>query len=417
MLMSQQEYDVHFQSTRRLHIRLELLNQFDNVIDRLDGVSTNGSINLSGKSTYRRTGNLSMVVNNKKVLPSPTSKIWFNRKVRIYTGLQDYNDKIHWFKMGIFLIKDADISHTKDGVNISIELLDSMANLDGTFSGSSPNEIKLLPEGVTISEAIKATVTSLGKISVDNIVVNGSEALLPYEITKEPNSTIYETLEELIQLYMGYEFFFNEDNYFIVQKIKDTKYDPISWDFTQNKMDLILEYSSKVDFSNVKNAIHVWGKKMDSGSQAYWVYKNKYTRNSISERNSLSNKQKGDICFVGKENKSYCWNGSNWDELNFNVIPEFNIENIGERNHVYSDDKIFNNDQAMLRAEYELEQKSNLAETVNISCLPIYFLVPNSKIKLYDEKSNIDGEYKINEVTIPLDISSSMSVSATKIYY
>lgn len=417
MLMSQEEYNVHFQKTRTLHIRLELLNQFDNAIERIDGLSTNGNINLSGNSTYRRTGNLTLVIKNKTLLPSPESKIWFNRKVRVFIGLSDYSSVIHWFKMGIFLIKSVEINHSKQQKTLSLDLTDLMSNLDGTFSGTLDYQTELLAKGLTISEAIRSVITSLGKVSIDSIRVNGSDALLPYDLDKDPSSTIYDLVKELMDLYMGYEFFVNEDNYFLVQKIKDTKDDAVAWDFTQNKMDLIIDNTTKMDFSNVRNKVYIWGKKLEDGTQPNWIYHNRYARNNIVNMNAVTDKVKGDICYVSNEHKSYFWNGSAWSLLNFNVIPEFNSESIGVRSHVYSNDSLYNNDQAMLRAEYELEQKSNLAETVSFNCAPIYFLTPNTKIKLLDEETGIDGDYRIDDITVPLDISSTMSVNATKLYY
>lgn len=410
MIMSQQEYNIHFQRVRTLHIKLELLNQFDNVIDRIEGISTDGSINLSGNSAYRRTGSLSLVVKNKSLLPSPSSRIWFNRKIRVYVGLSGHDDVAHWFNQGIFLIKKVDIDRSTNEHKMSLDLVDLMATVDGTFSGQLGIETELLAKGITISEAMRLTLSSLGKVSVDNIIVNGNNVLLPYDLEKDATSTVYDVMSELLGLYMGWEFFVNVHGFYVVQKIKDTKNDPIAWDFTENKMDLVITSSSTINFDNVKNSVVVWGKKLDNGTQPHWIYRNRFARNTISERNLISNKTKGDICFVKNEDKSYCWNDSSWGVLGFNVVPEFNVESIGERLHTFSDDKIFNNDQAMLRAEYELEQKSNLAETINMSCSPIFGLESNEKIRLED------GDYRIDDISVPLGMET-MSITATKLYY
>ena len=46
--------------------------------------------------------------------------------------------------------------------------------------------------------------------------------------------------------------------------------------------------------------------------------------------------------------------------------------------------------------------------------LPIYYLEPNIRIRVRDIESNIYGDYMINTITVPLDINSSMSLTATK---
>ena len=53
-------------------------------------------------------------------------------------------------------------------------------------------------------------------------------------------------------------------------------------------------------------------------------------------------------------------------------------------------------------------------ESININCIPQYFLQPNTKIAIYDDITKIDGEYIINKITIPLSYNGMMSISATR---
>ena len=50
-----------------------------------------------------------------------------------------------------------------------------------------------------------------------------------------------------------------------------------------------------------------------------------------------------------------------------------------------------------------------------MSVIPVYHLQPNDHIYVRDDKSNINGEYVINKLTIPLGYNKTMSISATKI--
>lgn len=54
-------------------------------------------------------------------------------------------------------------------------------------------------------------------------------------------------------------------------------------------------------------------------------------------------------------------------------------------------------------------------ESTTINTIPIYYLEPNTRILIRDEKSNIDGEYLVSKITIPLTYNGTMNLTATKI--
>lgn len=53
--------------------------------------------------------------------------------------------------------------------------------------------------------------------------------------------------------------------------------------------------------------------------------------------------------------------------------------------------------------------------TVNITCLPMFFLEPNIRIKLRDEASDIYGDYIIKSFSISLSNLSTMNITCTKV--
>ena len=66
------------------------------------------------------------------------------------------------------------------------------------------------------------------------------------------------------------------------------------------------------------------------------------------------------------------------------------------------------------RIEELLTNHSYCTENVNISTTPVYNLVPNYKIHLRDDNCNINGEYTITKISIPLSYKKMMSITATK---
>ena len=61
-----------------------------------------------------------------------------------------------------------------------------------------------------------------------------------------------------------------------------------------------------------------------------------------------------------------------------------------------------------------LYQNTNMGEQISISALPIFYLEPNTRISVADNAAGVNGDYMINSISLPLDINSMMSISATK---
>jgi len=64
--------------------------------------------------------------------------------------------------------------------------------------------------------------------------------------------------------------------------------------------------------------------------------------------------------------------------------------------------------------EEMLYKYSYCIESVNIQTIPVYYLEPNTRIKIRDNNSGINGEYIISKLTIPLTYNGMMSITATK---
>lgn len=417
-LYRQRQYSILYKNrtNRVLKTIINLYNDKNIQVDSLEGITLDGNINIDANGTNRRNGNLILKLDST-LLPKPENKIWFNKCIGIDIQLLDYNGITVPYNMGRFMIDEPTYNKNSNARNVQIMLKDYMSMWDGTFGGNLSHEMLITPQSVSVEQAIISIVQGLSKYSVDGMDIDGSKLLVPKEIRRSPNATIYDALKELVELYMGYEMFFDTNGYFRVQKIKDKRFDPIAWNFTEDNMDLVISNVNTFKFSNIKNSIWVWGNKKDDGTQIKWNYRNRWAREYHSDLDNLTDKQKGDICHIISENSSYLWSGDEWQLLDFKVISQFNIENIGEKIFSYNDDNIFTEQQAKLRAEYELQQTSNFAETISFFCIPIYLLEPNNKIRLKDIDIGINGDYLIDTISVPLNIDSPMNITAHKIYY
>ena len=61
-----------------------------------------------------------------------------------------------------------------------------------------------------------------------------------------------------------------------------------------------------------------------------------------------------------------------------------------------------------------LYQYTNFNENISINCMPIYYLEPNSRITVQSEEAGISDDFIIKSMSIPLDNSGTMTISANR---
>lgn len=66
------------------------------------------------------------------------------------------------------------------------------------------------------------------------------------------------------------------------------------------------------------------------------------------------------------------------------------------------------------RLDELLYEHSYCVESATITTIPVYYLQPNTRIYLYDEDTNLNGDYIISKITIPLSYNGTMSLTTTK---
>lgn len=393
-MVTNEMMEVCLQPVQEKFIRISLLQNFfvdegDNKarkfkkIGEIQGNTIGGSINIDANSAVRRTCSIDMVITDSSFLISESSKIWLDKWFRVELGIRSLKTgEIVWFNKGIYAIHNPSVRYSSAEKTLHIEGLDLMCTLDGTLGGDL-GIITKIPSEAGISESIKTTVWRLGKISQSQIYIEQNDLEMPYDIEKTPTDTIYSILEELRNLYMDWEVFFDENGRFVYQKIKNRyvanpvpNYDNdiITFNFLEEH-DLVVDYNVQYLFDNVKNKIVVWGKLRDDGLQVHYELINNNDNSPFSVNKNLG------------------------------TIPMSIV-----------DDKIFTEEQARQRCEYELYKHNNMCETVEISCIPLYFLDVNKLIEFNKPEIKLSGKFLIDNITIPLDSAGTASLSAHKVY-
>ena len=66
------------------------------------------------------------------------------------------------------------------------------------------------------------------------------------------------------------------------------------------------------------------------------------------------------------------------------------------------------------RLDELIYQHGYCIESATITAIPVYYLQPNTRIHITDNETNINGDYIISKITIPLTYNGMMSITATK---
>lgn len=130
--------------------------------------------------------------------------------------------------------------------------------------------------------------------------------------------------------------------------------------------------------------------------------------------------------------ESYIMTGETWTKVDTSsILPQYqvsaytkntdntspySIDNIEKRVLTVNEDKIYNLDQAQTRADFELQTHSNLNEQIQLNCIQLYFMKPNTILYLYNEKYGIDGKYRVDKISYSLKNSDNMSITCSKLY-
>lgn len=175
---------------QKQYVRITLLNWQEEGIKEIQGELTSGSISKDGASTVRRTCNLGCTVNGGEYnVDDIKMDFSINKKVFIEIGIKNYTDEYPeyeylFFPQGVFFITNLNISSSSTTtVNLTLNLKDKMAGLNGEIGGTFPASTILdsvdtqtesgeyITEKVLIYQIIQELVNHFGGEPINNIVI------------------------------------------------------------------------------------------------------------------------------------------------------------------------------------------------------------------------------------------------------
>lgn len=461
--ITQEDIDILLQQSKITYLKVELLNKNYLILDELQGNLIDGNLSIDAESSIRRTINFNIYVSDSSFIVGENNKFWLDKIIRVYIGyLHLRTNKIKWYKLGLFVINNNSYHYDVSTNSLSMSCSDLTANLTGDRNGYIQSLETTIPVGSVIRNVMISTITELGKIS--NYIVSMDDKVVPYDLQFPTGSTVYNIIEKLRDLYIGYETFFDVDGKFICQKKPSGLNDPISLD---DKLlhPLIISEDLDISFTDVKNVTEIWGKLLESdryaetvtnsGSQ-YNITFDKFelmnemligfkanVNNSVKSTLCINNGTPYPIVYENKEyipqntivkNKTYVvqYNNGYFYFLGENQVhaiskdlnsesPFYIKKDIGEIPQVLSNgdyENIYSSELAQQRADYENWKSTRLNDGIVLNLVVIPWLDVNEKIgytflnkKLRQEKT----QYIIKKIDMSLS-AATMTISAIKFY-
>lgn len=370
------------QPIRNLQTTIQILDDNGDILDTITGKVISGTISYDATSLIRRTGQLTMVV-DENYMPSPKSMMWFGKKFRVYQGVVDmsnYPREAVNFLLGTFWLDTHTLDFNKENRTITLDLSDKMTRWDGVGL-----ETKLkygVKEKIPITEAIKNIVEDRGETDFGYIAKSLDNEVVPYDYEKQPGTQITDILEDLRDMYMSYICGYDALGRFEIKRVdwqKENEVPDPRWEFDStrtDRADLTLSFTETYDLKDVKNRIMVVGSTS---------VKTGFTPQGVIQLND--------------QNSPY------------------SIGAIGTRTKVITNTDLVNDIQCVSQASFELWKASNLQETATIEVAPVYFLKPNDIISITNPVTKQIAKYEITKMSLDLSVEGTMSIDCRKLYF
>lgn len=239
--------------TKEIFVKIISLSWSEIEISNIEGLVTNGTININGNSAVRRTCSLTMQVGD---MPMNEVKdlISIDKKIKLEIGVTNSTTfypeyPILWYPMGLFIITDVSYTHNLQGISISLSLKDKMCMLNGFCGG-------VIPATTDFQKA---------DISTDPTVV------------VEEYPTIYRIIEELVCHFGGEDV----NNINIDSTLGNKIRQAVKWDGDKNKKFLVYHIPSSTENSEETNNIASSENGLTEDTPDWWYMLNETQLNKF----------------------------------------------------------------------------------------------------------------------------------------
>ena len=464
--ITQAQYNTAKQSQRNISIRINLLNFSKQIIDSIEGQVIGGSITSDANSNMRNTCDIQMVVTDSSFNVEAEGKIWMDRYIQIYIGVEDL--KTHqtiWTNKGIYLLNQPTYGYSAESKELSFQGVDMMALLTD-MRGGMLAEAYLIPAGSNVRDVI---ITILGINGFNEYVVDdcknsdGSIQPVPYDMNFDAGSTWWDVLEALQSILPNYQMYFDVDGVFHYETTPYRADESVRIDDDIWKQNVISE-SVSYDFETIKNSVKVLGRThsvdyyatevsvdenivnltipgvtaITDGLLIGFVLKQSiYGEVSLNVNNlgakSLTKMDGTSVTSLAKDEYwTASYNGANnsWQFLgHLQAVGEWMDDNphspffvgnpAGEIKIVLYGgdyDNIMSDELATQRAEWEIYQRCRMNDSITLTSVPIYWSEVNWMVAYTPLGQDVVNQYLIRSITTDLTHDGTQTYNLIRWY-
>ena len=464
--ITQAQYNTAKQSQRNISIRINLLNFSKQIIDSIEGQVISGSITSDANSNMRNTCDIQMVVTDSSFNVEAEGKIWMDRYIQIYIGVEDL--KTHqtiWTNKGIYLLNQPTYGYSAESKALSFQGVDMMALLTD-MRGGMLAEAYLIPAGSNVRDVI---ITILGVNGINEYVVDdcknsdGSIQPVPYDMTFDIGSTWWDVLEALQSILPNYQMYFDVDGVFHYEPTPYKPNEVVRMDDDIWRQNVISENVS-YDFESVKNSVKVLGRThpvnyfatnvtvneatinltipnltelTDGALIGFTLTKSVYGNIMLNVNNLGAVKlSKLDGSYVTSLAKGEYWTASydadnqSWKFLgHVQAVGEWMDDNPNSPFFVGNPagaikivlyggeyDNIMSDELATQRAEWEIYQRCRMNDSITLTSVPIYWSEVNWMVAYTPLGQDVVNQYLIRSITTDLTHDGTQTYTLIRWY-
>lgn len=410
MNVNQQEYNVAKQQGRIIHTKVNILNFNFQTVGEISGVVLDGSsFNIDATSDIRRTCNISLIPTSSSFNVEQGSLIWLDKYVQIFIGIEDdqNNGEIVYTNLGIYLINNPEQNYDATNNTIIINGVDLMAKMTGMRNGYVEGIEHRISANTGIKQSMTSIIKDIAGFPLYSIDQPSPTILTPYDLSFGLGATVYNMISQLRDINSNYQTYFDVDGIFWFNPIPMGKINESQTGTNEQIMvdddiwqKVLISYKRNYDFESVKNVIEVFGKTQDDGQTPYGIAVDNNPNSPFyaGTYNSSTHKYSKEIRIV--------LSGGEYD----NIFP---IRN--------SSGQITNlNSLAQQRANYELYTRCRLQDSLELVCVPVYWLDVNwvIAITLPNEQTQQEQKeyYIIKKIDTTLGVSGTQNITLMKYY-
>ena len=303
------------QTNHVVQYKLELLDEYLNVISEITGDTADVSFNIDATTDIRRTATLTMVVTDESWMTENFEIGWINKLIRFSIGLRYDRDDASaivdesradfvvidepasiwkWYPIGTMLLTSDAFRFDTATQELQISLVDLIAYGTAERGSQIGTGVKYRYE-TPIKELLEATIARWYPYKETEIMEFPD--VLPYDIEWGIGSYPYDILRTLLNLFPWYEQYYDTEGVYHARTLPMHVDEPCAMTHADLD-DLIIAEHRSFDFSNIKNTTEIYGKSISSNYVASncTLSGDTYTLSFLLEMETLENNKK--YCFT-----------------------------------------------------------------------------------------------------------------------